>query len=100
MSQNPKYTCKKPRGHKINIKKTHKDIIKMVDDKESTEKKNAAVQKFREKERREKVEKEAREKRAKELREDNERRRRKNTELRESEKREKEFLKKCREARQ
>jgi hypothetical protein len=87
----------KPRGHLKETKKRGKlaDIIKMVD-----EKKNAAVKKFREKERKEKVEKEAREKKAKQLREDYERLRKKNEELRQSEKRQKEFLKKCREAKQ
>ena len=92
----------KPRGHLQEIKKrgTRADIIKMVDVKESTEKKNAAVKKFREKEKKEKVEREAREKKAKQLREDNERLRKKNEELRQSEKRQKEFLKKCREAKQ
>ena len=86
-----------PRGHLQETKKTgtRADIIKMVD-----EKKNAAVKKFREKERKEKVEREAREKKAKQLREDNERLRKKNEELRQSEKRQKEFLKKCREAKQ
>ena len=98
MRQNQKDTFKKLRGHQKTIKRPHEDLIKMVDDKESTEKKNAAVQKFREKERREKVEREAREKKAKQLREENERLRRKNAELRESEKRQTEFLKKCREA--
>ena len=90
----------KPRGHLQETKKkgTRADIIKMVED--SAEKKNAAVKKFREKEKREKVEKEAREKKAKQLREDNERLRKKNEELRQSEKRQKEFLKKCREAKQ
>ena len=96
----------KPRGHYKetkrlpSIKRVHADIIKMVDDKNSAEKKNAAVKKFREKERKEKVEREAREKKAKQLREDNERLRKKNEELRQSEKRQKEFLKKCREAKQ
>ena len=98
---------KKPRGYHQETKRLPNKhnkgtcrYIKMVDDKNSTGKKNAAVKKFREKERKEKVEREAREKKAKQLREDNERLRKKNEELRQSEKRQKEFLKKCREAKQ
>ena len=90
-------------GHILETERSPKkprDIIKMVDEKESTDKKNAAVKKFREKERKEKAERDAREKKTKQLREDNERLRRKNEELRQSEKRQKQFLKKCRETKQ